>query len=117
MLYNSKLGLPLTEHFKRADQYLNLHPEINLSDLNSFYNMDNITSPSYLLGILICQLIPEKGGLSLLKKGMKSTSTDEALYKFIETEIGVRQADLNGTLRKMIYRYSQENIKKVIITE
>jgi hypothetical protein len=111
---NSKLGFPLTEHFKRMDNYLNLHPEIDLSHLDSFYSMDNVTSPSYLLGILICQLILEKGGLPLLKKGMKSTPTDETLYKFIETEIGVKQTDLNETLREMIYRYSRENIKKII---
>lgn len=110
-----KLGLPLQEHFKRMDDYLSKRKEINLSNLNTFYEMDNITSPSYLIGIMICQLTLEKGGLELLKKGMHYGSSDEQLYAFLERELGIKQKNINSLFRKMIHKYAQSGIKKISI--
>ncbi len=112
---NNKMGLPIKEHFKRMDDYLSEHPEIDMYDIESFYLMDNVTTPSYFLALIITQATLEKGGLELLKKGLNNGYNDDDLYEFLDKELGIKRKNLNKYLRSKIHKYAYEDIKKVAL--
>lgn len=108
-----QLGLPHIEHLKRMDDYLENNQLLNLNDLTSFYQMDNITSPHYMLGLIICHLTIEKGGLVLLKKGMNYGSSDDDLYRFLDKELGIKREDINKKFRELISLYALKGISRI----
>lgn len=110
---NNKMGLTLKEHFKRMDEHLNKHPEIDLNNLDSFYQMDNVTTPSYFLGVIITHMTLEKGGLELLKKGMNTAYNNESLYDFLDKEKIIKKNTLNKVLRSQIHKYATQDLKKI----
>ncbi len=108
-----QIGLPHIEHLKRMDDHLKQNKSIDLKDLSSFYRMDNVTSPHYMLGMIICQLTIEKGGLDLLKKGLNYGSSDEDIYRFLDEELGIKRENMNKKFRELISHYSQKGIKRI----
>jgi hypothetical protein len=114
------LGQSFKRHFQRMDDYLEAHEGIDLSNYSdSFYAqpMDNITPPHYFVGLLICRLTLDKGGLPLLKQAMNSTPTNEDMLRFIEEELHIKRKDLNRKLRQLIHQYAQEDFKRMITFE
>lgn len=107
---SAHVGKSIIYHIKRMDKYLKEHNEIDLTDLSNFYQMDDQTSPSYILGAILCHLTLEKGGLPLFKKGLNYGDTDEDMYRFIDEELGVKQKDLNNFMRKKISEYAKDGL-------
>ncbi len=103
-----KLGISITEHFKRMDNYLQRHPEINLNKLDTFYQMDGVTSPSYFLGIILCHLCIEKGGINLLKEALVYGNSDDDLYRFIDQKLNIKRNDINKSFRKIIHQFGKD---------
>lgn len=110
---NMKLGLPINEHFKRIDNYLQKNPHIDLNNLTSFYSLDDITPPLYFIGLVLTQKTLEKGGIGLLKKAMQSGYKDEELYAFMEKELGIKPKEINKTFRKLIHQYATNGFQKI----
>jgi hypothetical protein len=99
----NKAGLPITEHFRRMDAYLNAHPEIT-DIIRSWSYMDETTAPIYYIGALICQMCLEKGGLPLLREGMAVDSDDEAaLNTFFKEKLDMPIEKQSSILREKIH--------------
>jgi hypothetical protein len=103
-VYGGSLGRPLSYHYKRTNEYLKLHSEIDLNNfLENFGSIDQRTSPVYVIGGLFSQLALEKAGISELRKFLSlDTRQDENFYKAIETEFGIPKNELNDFIRKEI---------------
>lgn len=97
-------GVSIKEHFRRLDEYLEAHPEIDLKNLDTF-DAGNIAEVNYLLGLVIVNLTIEKGGYTLLKEAMKTVNTDDQMRKFIEDELGIAVSEINSTFRDIISKY------------
>ncbi|MBA3829210.1 MAG: hypothetical protein H0X33_09765 [Taibaiella sp.] len=79
-------------HLKRYLKYLKDHP----ADFNDFYNInyvDDVTSPIYIFGAVICNALLKKGGMLLLKEALQNTRTDEQLVSFLKATFKID--DLN----------------------
>lgn len=107
------LGQSLDFHIKRMNLYLNTHTEIDLTNFSNFYQMDDQTTPSYILGAIICHLVLEKGGIELLKKALNSGNSDDDLYRFIKKELNIEQKNLNKYMRKKITEYSKNGFTPI----
>ena len=94
-------GVSIKEHFKRFDEFLDAHPEIDLKDLDTF-DAGNLAEVNYLLGLVIVNLTIEKGGYPLLKEAMNSVETDNQMRKFIANKLGIAVKDINSTFRSII---------------
>ena len=94
-------GVSIKEHFRRFDEYLDAHPEIDLKELDTF-NAGNLAEVNYLLGLEIVDMTIDKGGYDLLKEAMKTVNTDDQMRDFIEKELGIAVEDINSTFRSII---------------
>ncbi len=105
---SAHLGQNFAYHLKRVNVYLIQHPEVNLSNLDSFYEMDDQTSSSYITGGVLCHLVLEKGGIPLLKEGLNAGDSMDDLYKFLESKLGIKRTDLNKYLRRRIREMAED---------
>lgn len=94
-------GVSIKEHFRRFDEYLDAHPEIDLKELDTF-NAGNLAEVNYLLGLVIVDMTIDKGGYELLKEAMKTVNTDDQMREYIVDKLGVKAEDINLTLRNII---------------
>ena len=94
-------GVSIKEHFRRFDEYLDAHPEIDLKELDTF-NAGNLAEVNYLLGLVIVDMTIDKGGYDLLKEAMKTVHTDDQMREYIVDKLGVKAEDINLTLRNII---------------
>lgn len=102
-------GKPLLYSVKRVNEYLKSHPEIDLNKPNEFWKLDEETNPQYVIGAIICDIAFEKGGISILKRFLNNSKSDEEFLLFIEKELKVKKGDLNKTIRQRIEKISKEN--------
>lgn len=107
------LNHSLNYHLKRISTYLQKHKDIDLGNfVEDFYQMDEYTSPHYIIAAIFCHLALEKGGVEKLKKlfnyGSKNT------YLAIEKEFGIKKKDLNKFLRDKIEFYAKNGINPII---
>lgn len=94
-------GIPIKEHFSRFDTFLSQHPEIDLQYFDSF-NRGNLVEANYLLGLLIVQMIIDKGGFDLLKSCMRNVSTDDQLRLFMQDYLNIASDEINDVFRYKI---------------
>ncbi len=98
VFYGGSLGHDLGWHLQRVNQYLQLHKEVNLNNLDDFYYIDNFTNPnSTILGMLVMAAY-KKDGIEGIKRLMKYSSLDIALQK----EYGVKKGEWDTFLRTKI---------------
>jgi len=101
-LLGGSRGKSLDWHIKKANLYLQKHPEIDLNNMLNLSNMDSETSYHYVLGGLIAKKIKEKGGWTLLKEFMSSGKTDEDYYQAIDDFLGINKSELNVYIREQL---------------
>jgi hypothetical protein len=106
---NAHKGKPLLYSVKRVNEYLKNHPEIDLNKPNEFWKLDEETNPQYVVGAIICDIAIEKGGISMLKRFLNKSKSEEEFLLFIEKELKVKSGDLNKVIRKRIEKISSEN--------
>lgn len=106
---NAHKGKPLIYSVTRVNEYLKNHPEIDLNKPNEFWKIDEETNPQYVTGAIICDLAIEKGGITMLKKILNNSKSDEELLYLIENELKIKKGDLNKIIRKKIEKISNEN--------
>jgi hypothetical protein len=102
VFYGGSLGHELAWHIKRLDQYLHVHPEINL-DKDDYSYMDNYTNPNSTIMGMLCLDAWNKKGIAGLKQIMNYASLDDLFLK----EYGVGKENWNELLRKMIKENSK----------
>lgn len=106
-----QFGLPVRQHFARMRDWLNAHPQEDISNLDSpFYSMDNQTAPAYQVGMVICNELYKNGGYEALVRAMKAGEDDAVFYAFLKKEIGIGQQGFNKWMRNKIAKYSTEDI-------
>jgi len=93
-------GKELNWHLERLNSYLLKHPEIDLNNMLKYRALDSYTSYQYVLGGYLIKKAHEKGGIELIKKMLNAGRTKEEFYNAIETHLGVKKTDLNGTIRE-----------------
>lgn len=106
---NAHKGKPLIYSIKRVNDFLKIHPEIDLNKPNEFWNLDEDTNPQYVIGALLCDIAIKKGGINMLKKILNNSKTDEELLLFIEKEFGIKKGKLNDRLRQITAKIATEN--------
>lgn len=111
---NSHFNKSLNYHIKRINIYLKEHPEIDLNNfLETFYYMDEFTSPNYIFAAIFCHEAIQKGGINKLKKLFNYGNSNEATYIAIEKEFGIKRKDLNNFIRKKFEYYSVHGINPI----
>jgi hypothetical protein len=105
VLYGGSLGKKLDWHLRRLDSYLDQHPEIDLTDIEGCWRMDNYTNPSSTIKGLICYLAYEQGGLLKLKQLMSYDDINIALGK----EFSVQKEGISQFLRNQIKAHANSN--------
>lgn len=98
VFYAGSMGQSLKWHLKRLSKYLAEHLEINLTNLEDFYYLDNFTNPNSTIQGLLCYLAYKEGGFEKLKKLL----TYETLDAGIENGFGIKKKDFNHFLREQI---------------
>ena len=96
---------PLSFHIKRAHEYLQEHPEIDLNNFFEFWYLDNLTNPTYVFGGLLCHLANEQGGMTLIKQLLSYGGTNDDFYRAVAEVFGVQRDDLNTFLRTTMAEY------------
>lgn len=95
VFYGGSMGKELGWHITRLNNYLNQHPEIDLTDFESFWHMDNYTNPNSTIKGLICDLAYEKGGLVKLKSLLSHDDINMAIVK----EFNIQKEEIGKFLR------------------
>lgn len=95
-------GQSLSWHITQANTYFKLHKDIDLNEILTLKNIDNITSYHYVIGGLIAKKIFEKGGWKLLIQLLNSGKTNTDYYKAINTYLGIKKENLNIYLRQQL---------------
>jgi len=98
VFYGGSLGHSLGWHLHRLNNYLQDHPEIDLSDPDAMDYMDNYTNPrSAVLG-LICQMAYDANGVAGLKEIMEYESINNIMRQIFQ----VPPKKINSYLRNII---------------
>ena len=103
VLYGGSMGHDVQWHIKRLNAYLQQHKEIDLSNPDAFYYMDNYTNPYSTICGMLCLAAYSKDGIAGLKRVMAYTSMDE----LFEKEYSVGKSGWDVFLRKMIAEYGK----------
>ncbi len=111
---NAHNGKPLIYHIKRVNDYLKLHPEIDLNKPTDFWQMDEETNPQYVIGALLCDKALRDGGLEKLKRIFSYGLSDEELLLMIEKELNIKKDNLNTYFRSRISDIANKNIFEII---
>ncbi|QLL59102.1 hypothetical protein [Empedobacter falsenii] len=106
---NANIGRSLDEVFKDFDKFIINNSNYNLSFTGKFPKINNRTSSEYIISAILIDLILEKGGVDLLKKGLITIKTDEELNNFLINELNI--TDQNNTIRKVSNRMKDAHYK------
>ncbi len=98
VFYGGSMGKTLQWHTDRLKIYLNNHPEINLTKLEDFWQMDNYTNPNSTIKSILCNDVFKKHGFT----GLKRLMTYESLNEIFEKEFNFDLKNLNKELRTLI---------------
>ena len=98
-------GQLLDWHLARVASHLREHPEIDLRNMLGLVTLDEFTDYRYALGGLLARAVFTKGGLPLLKQFMQSGRADSAYYAALEQFLGLKRANLNADIRRMLALY------------
>lgn len=104
--WGDSLGQSFQSQLKRVNEFLKLHPEINLNDFEEFNYIDDYTNPQYVIPAVFCHLALEQGGIEKLKQLFSYDDT----FVAIEKMFNIKQNKLNKFLRNKIDELSK-NIK------
>ena len=96
--YGGSLGKSYREHLIRLNAYLENNPNIDISNSNEFYYMDEETNPQYTMQALICHLVFEQKGIQGLKELLLIQTLDEIYRK----EFNIEPKNQNKFLREQI---------------
>lgn len=114
---NAHRGQTFLHHVNRVHAYLEQHPEVDLNRPSEFWQLDELTNPSYVTGGLLCYAILKKGNIGLLKNAlsqdMKGDDADQKLMAFFRKHHIVK-TDLNTYLRKTLKEISEKNKLEIL---
>ncbi len=113
-------------HFDKLKAFLNDNPQIDLSvdliqaymDADGKYTHDSTQSVikykkpysdvnsnySYVIQMVICEMLYQKGGMDLVKRMLFETKRDEDEYEMIEKLLRVKREDVNEVIRRWLER-------------
>lgn len=100
-------GVPFKEHFRRLNEYLTAHPEINLKRFDDF-NSGNLTESNYLIGMVIIKMIEDECGHQKLLEALRTVHTDDDLRYFMNKELEINADDIDPVLQEKIKHYASE---------
>ena len=108
-------------HFDKLKVFLNDNPQIDLSvdlieayeDSDGRYTHDSTQSVinykkpysdaysnySYVIQMVICEMLYQKGGMNLVKRMLFETPDDQALYSSIEQLLGIKRIEIDNVIR------------------
>ena len=108
-------------HFDKLKMFLNDNPQIDLSvdlieayvDADGRYTHDSTQSVinykkvycdmysnySYVIQMVICEMLYQKGGMDLVKRMLFETKRDEDEYEMIDKLLGIKRNRVNHTIR------------------
>lgn len=112
---NAHHGKPMMYHIKHVNEYLMLHPEIDLNKLTEFRQLDNYTNPIYVIGAILCDKALRDGGIEKLKRCFNYGRSEEQLLSMIETELHIKRDKLDQFLRNRVSELAKENKFEVIM--
>ncbi|MFD0751402.1 hypothetical protein ACFQZS_14725 [Mucilaginibacter calamicampi] len=104
VFYAGSMGHSVKWHLKRVTQYLNKHPEADLTDVDNFWYTDPFTNPSSAIQGMICSMVFKKEGVPGLKRLMQYNSYKDIFKK----EFNIDKEQINAFLRKSI---ADESVK------
>lgn len=108
---NAHFNKTLNFHIKRVNDYLKNHPEINLNNfIENFSQLDEFTSPHYIIAAIFCHIAIEQGGINKLKKLFSYGNENIDSYRAIETEFGIKRNAINKYLRQKIEFYATQGL-------
>ncbi len=101
--WGGNLSGTFQSQIKRVNEFLKVHPEINLNQFEEFNYMDDYTNPQYVIAAVFCHLALEQSGVEKLKQLFSYDDT----FVAIEKVFNIKQNKLNKFLRKKINELSK----------
>lgn len=101
------LGKPLEFHIKRVDHYLEANNELDLSNPFDFHFMDEQTTPHYVIGAILCDLIVEKNGKNGLLDVFQNYKSNEELPYYLNNVVLDKDQSLDAVLREKIHLFTK----------
>ena len=95
-------GMTFNQYIKRTYDYLQKHPEINLSDFQTLQIHDNLITISYAVLGMLCKLIDSRGGVKEFKRVLSYKTIDE----IFEKEFGLKREEWDKFLKENFKKYS-----------
>lgn len=111
-------------HFDKLKAFLNDNPQIDLSadlieaykDADGRYTNDSAqsvieykvpycdvsTNYSYVIQMVICEMLYKKGGMDLVRQMLFETPNNAALYDSIERLLGIKRPEVNRNIRQWL---------------
>lgn len=105
-LFGGSRGLSLAELLKIMHDDV-LKRGIDFTDLLRKSPKGNSFSYSYVIGGLFAKILYDKYGMLGLYALLKSGTSDEAYYLFIEQKIGVKRENLDSLIRNELKKYAR----------
>ena len=103
-------GFTLKQLIRRGDSLLAQKPSIRFDTL--FYRFDDqldyVTSATYLVGGLLCQMALDKGGWPLIYSLMTYDNSPDGLFKAVEDTFAVERQDYDRFIKQKISEYAKE---------
>jgi len=103
--YAGSMGHSISWHLKRVNEYLQGHPNSDLSDIDNFWYTDPYTNPGSAIQGMICKIVYQKDGLN----GLKHLMTYMTYKEIFEKEFNVKHNEINTFLKNLINE--QANLK------
>ncbi len=103
-------GLSLKQLLRRGDSLLTQKPSIHFDSLLYRFDdqLDYITSATYLVGGLLCQMALDKGSWPLIRRLMKYDNSPESLFKAVDDTFGVKRQDYDLFIKQKISEYAKK---------
>lgn len=98
--YGGSFGKDLSWHLKHLNDYLQVHPEVDLNNFRDFWYLDEYTNPNYVIEALLCLLAYQKDGLTGLKRIMAYTSLEEIFSKEFQVQPSGWNVFIRNALQK-----------------
>jgi hypothetical protein len=105
-LFGGSVGIPLIKHLKKIYNFDVKYP-IDFNNLASLRGgIDNVTFYNCCIGGLLCKVMYDREGMQGVSKLLKGGTSDEALYRTIETVIGIKRSELNKFIHDELKKYA-----------
>jgi len=104
--FGGNLGHDLQWHINYLNNYLKTKPDLDISDVNKFGYVDNMTNPQYVLGAIFIKYTIDNYGFKKILVLLQFSARKLNYQDVIETEFGIKKTDLNSFFKNYLKEHA-----------